>query len=169
MHIDQVRHTHKRITLSQKQIEQILDLYLPSHRYVRDAIIENLSLTCKLTSTVYPYTREQLFAYITAPTTTLLACQLAYVLLGGTILARHPLFKEISWNNFLDLRDNALLRFAKFDVRFKSEVVNKEPINVSIHIEKTMRFHSTVHYRMPFRIGAGITGLIHGVIFLRPS
>jgi hypothetical protein len=153
------------LELSSKTLEQILEIYLPEHRYICSANLCDTSLTCSIKPTSYPYTQEQVFNYITAPTATLFACQLAYVLIGGMVIISHPLTTAIkSLNIFRNVRDSALLRFAKIDLRFRSEVENKWPIHALINIDKAKRYHNSVHCSMDFCIGNGISGNIHGVL-----
>lgn len=155
----------QRVELPEEIITKMLDIYRPEHRYIRSAIICGSSLECSLGSTEYPYTREPLFDYITAPTATLFACQLAYVLVGGMVVMNHPLVNLIkSLDEFRDNRDCALLRFAKINLCFRSEVENKWPIACSMCVRKSKSYLGSIHCNMVFAIGGGISGTIHGVL-----
>ena len=152
--------------LDNSTVDQILNLYLPEHRYVTDAVLKDNTLTCLLKPTLYPYTSVQLFKYITAPSATFFVCQIAYVLVGSLVLSNHQVARSsnLTWDKFIRLRDQTLLKFANFQVRFRSEVKNKWPIQASINIKTVHKFSKHVHCKMHFSLGTGIYGNVHTVI-----
>jgi len=146
-------------------VRRILDIYLPEHLYVYDAAIKGTSLSCSLNPTRYPYTARPIFNYITAPTATLFACQLAYVLIGGMFMTQHPIASPIgTWERFFEMRDKAFLRVARISLRFDAEVANRRPIKASIGIDRAIHLRKRIHCTMSFEIGKGLSGQIHGVI-----
>ena len=153
--------------ITNQTVEKILSIYRPEHRYVGNSVLTGISMRCELRSTIYPYTTKQIFGYITAPTATIFACQLAYVLVGGMVLSNteHLIVRRVkTWENFLSLRDEALLRFGRFDIRFFEEVENKYPISGYIEIGWTRCIGGTILSLMEFRIGDGIGGKIHAAL-----
>jgi hypothetical protein len=153
------------LPISPTHIDEILNLYLPQHRYVCNAVLYGTELVCMLKPTIYPYTQGQIFRYVTAPMATLYACQLAYVLVGGMVIANHPATSCIrTYQSFLRLRDETLLRFARLETRFRVEVRNEWPIPAKISVESSKRFATHSHYTVEFQIGEGVTGGIHAVI-----
>lgn len=146
-------------------VNEILSIYRPEHRYVSDAVLNDTAMRCKLKPTVYPYTEKQIFDYITAPTVTIFGCQMAYVLIGSMVIAKHTLVASIKTReHFASLRDAALLRFGRFNIRFLAEVENKYPIPAHIKIGTIRCISGCIHCLMDFSIGDGICGNIHGVL-----
>jgi hypothetical protein len=155
------------IQLSEFEIEQVLEIYRPEHRYVTLATLHQLKLECILKPTLYPYTQHEVFGYITAPTATLYACQLAYVLMGGLSLKTPEMVEQLgvgTWSRFVVQRDTAALRFATFSTRFRSEVENSGSIPAYIKVAQTRKARSNLHCIMEFNIGVGISGRVHAVI-----
>ena len=152
-------------SIAQADISRILDIYRPEYRYVTDAGISGFRLSCKLRQVHYPYTVNEVFKYVTAPTATFLACQLAYVLVGGLILVGNEVASSIlSWQEFIQFRDAAILRFTRCDTLFRGEVANAQNIPASISICRHRRAPFGRYCSMSFSIGGGITGKIHGAI-----
>jgi len=118
-----------------------------------------------LKPTIYPYTQHQIFRYVTVPMVSLYACQLAYVLVGSMVIANHSVTSSVgTWQSFLRLRDETLLRFGRIETRFHTEVRNEWPIHARISVGNPKRFQARTHCIMRFQIAEGITGRIHGVI-----
>jgi hypothetical protein len=155
----------RRLVLSIDQIDDILSIYKPEHRYVADASLVERRLDCSLRASRYPYTQQEIFNYLTAPTVTILACQLMYVLVGALVIDKSPIAQSIaSWEEYVNLRDRALLRIGNIKFHFKSEVVNREPIAASVAVRAAHALASAVHCRFVFSIGDGINGDAHGLI-----
>jgi hypothetical protein len=148
--------------ISDGEIEKILEIYRPEHRYVYDAILAGSELKCALKPTVYPYTQSEIFEYITAPTATLYSCQLCYVLVGA--IARRGFADSFNWEEFLRQRNTAALRFTSLDFRFRAEVCNSGRIAASIRFGRIRNLAGIVHCVMEFEIANGIHGRIQGVL-----
>lgn len=156
-----------KIPLLDSDVERILEIYRPEHRYVTQATLDGLKLRCVLKRTVYPYTTHDIFPYITAPTATVYSCQLAYVLVGGLALKSPAIATSLgggNWSEFLVQRDRAWLRFTSFSTHFRSEVVNADELSAAVGIVRIRNFRSNLHCVMEFEIGHGISGAIRGVI-----
>jgi len=153
------------ISLSDSMVRTILDLYQPEYRFVSKAVLADLSLRCEVLPARYPYTQTQVFEYVTAPAATLIVCQLAYVLVGGLIATENPVVRPcISWDQFVQLRDAALLRFTRYEARFHAEVPNRVPIPCMIAMGKTKHLNSCLHCVMSFEIGNGIFGEVRSAV-----
>lgn len=151
--------------LSPEEIAAVLSIYKPEHRYITEADLGGLHLSCSLRLSVYPYTIEQPFDYVTAPSAVLLICQMMYLLVGGLVLEENPVADVIGgWDRFLSLRDDAFLRIGNLQTDFLAKVDNKVPISGEISIERHHRFRSVMHARFRYRIGSGIKGKVHGLI-----
>jgi hypothetical protein len=155
------------VMLAPHEVSQILEIYRPEHQYVSNAGFADGSLHCDLTLGHYPYTRRQIFHYVTAPTATICVCQVAYVFIGGIVLKCSKLQKElglVDWIDFTRNRDAASLRFARFDVQFRREVKAMHTIPASMWLTRVRKFKGWKHCVMEFTIGDGISGKIHGAM-----
>ncbi len=151
--------------LDREDLSAILAIYKPEHRYVAEATLHGRELTCSLRQGTYPYTTHQIFDYITAPTLTLLACQMTYVMVAGLVLLADPITEAIGgWDRFLQLRNDAHLRIGTMDVRFAEEVKAAKFLPATIKVQRSHTLRSVSHCRFEFSIGNGITGTIHGLI-----
>ncbi len=147
-------------------VDEVLHIYKPEYRLVRNSIIEGLSLEAELHAVPYPYTIDEVFDYVTAPTANLIACQLSYVLVGGLLFleTKHPSAPDLDWKTFLRLRDKALLKFSSFRFDFRSEVKNISGTICRAELLHIKRVMGHVHTDIRYQIGQGISGLIHGVM-----
>jgi hypothetical protein len=155
-----------KMVLPQFAIDEILKLYLPEYRFVETASFNGFSMDATLKTTLYPYTKTQLFDYITAPTANLIGCQLTYVLTGGLLFlgTKHPSAPDFDWDAFLRLRDKALLKFSSFKLDFRREVKNSDSLKCKAELLHIKRIMNHTHTDIRFEIEQGIQGSIHGVI-----
>jgi hypothetical protein len=151
--------------LSPHEIAAILSIYTPDYRYIAQAELKNVEIRCKFRKALYPYTTDQIFDYLTAPTLTVFVCQMVYVLIGGLSLARHPSVDLIGgWENFQKLRDKALLRIGSLTTRIREEIRNEAPIDASMEMDGYHMFKSVAHCRFRYDIGGCVSGRVHGVL-----
>src|SRR6476619_2312154 len=151
--------------LSPQEIAEILSIYTPDYRYIAEAELDNVKIRCRFRKARYPYTTDQIFDYLTAPTLTVFVCQMMYVLVGGLSLTRHPSIALIGgWENFLNLRDKALLRIGSITTRIREEIPNEWPIDASMEMNGYHVFQSAAHCRFAYDIGGCVRGQVHGVL-----
>lgn len=152
--------------LSEKDVTKILDIYHPEYQYITNARIHDLTLRCIIGPITYPYTQHEVFQYITAPTTALLVSQLAYVLIGGLVIHKHPSLSQFfrDLKEFRLARDKAALKFGKLDMKFQSQIPISSSVKGVISLSELRMFNKRLHGIMSFQIGDSITGSIHAMI-----
>jgi len=140
------------------QIEEILSIYKDEHQYIVDAAFAENVLTCKLKSTIYPYTKEVVFDYITSVTATLYVCQLAYLLFAE--LVKHGQVPEVcsSYKEYILLRNTARLKFLRFNFKFFDKVENLDGIEAKISFIGQTTKKGKHFLKTSFSIGSGIKG-----------
>lgn len=158
--------SHKKTALPEPIVDEVLQIYKPQYRLIRKAVVCNMSVEGELRAAPYPYTLDEVFDYITAPTANVIACQLSYVLVGGLMFfeTKHLSAPDLDWKAFLHLRDNALLKFSSFKFDFRHEVKNISGTACEAELLHIKRVMGHTHADIRFQIGQGISGLIHGVI-----
>jgi hypothetical protein len=140
------------VALPQATVANILSLYRTEHQYVHDAVLNGTELAAMVTRPIYPYTRTDLFHYLTAPSATLVVAQLAYVLLGGLAFSNATPYR-MSFEKFCRLRDNAQLKFVDFSLRFKKEIT-VFPLHCEVRILAHRKRADTLVARLGYALGA---------------
>lgn len=104
----------------------------------------------------YPYTRTEMFGYVTAPMATLYVCQVSYVFLAALTTLPGPLSGMFSESDFYRDRDEARLRFGSLSFRFREEVLNVNGTIADAVVQTLHHIQGATHASVQFRIGRGI-------------
>jgi hypothetical protein len=145
--------------ISQRQINELLSIYKDEHQYISDVVLDDNKITCNIIETKYPYTKTDTFDYITSVSATLFACQLAYVLYG--LLIERKQIEEVShidYASFLQSRDDAKLKFIRYNFKFISPVKNNGQTKSQMTYLGIIKKRNKVFFKTTFKIGNGITG-----------
>lgn len=140
-------------------VNEVLSIYKDNHKYLTDVEYDNNKIYCKLKSTEYPYTVETTFDYITSVTATLYACQLTYVLFALMIKnAKLENLTDLTFEEYIKSRDDAKLKFLRYNFKFTQPVKNDNNITASMKFEGVIEKRKKKFYRTTFKIGNGIIG-----------
>ena len=140
-------------------VNEVLSIYKDNHKYLTDVEYEEDEIFCKLKPTEYPYTVETTFDYITSVTATLFACQLTYVLFALMIKnSKLEKMTDLTFDKYIKSRDEAKLKFLRYNFKFTQPVKNEEGITASMKFEGVIEKRNKKFYRTTFKIGNGIIG-----------
>jgi len=141
------------------KINEILSIYKPEHIYLKSAEVEDKRITGIFRKSIYPYTKEDLFQYITGATAVLYLAQLSYVF--SAVLIEHRVFeatKDISYEDFLALRDKARTYFTMLNSVFKKPVANSDNTNVVMEVTGVKNIGKAIIADMDFNLQNCIVG-----------
>lgn len=133
------------IIIESTKINEILSIYKPEYIYLKSAEVYGKKIIGFFRQSVYPYTNEDLFKYITGTTAVLYLAQLAYVL--SAVMIEQNIFRvttDISYKEFLSLRNRAQMYFTQLNMEFKKMLLNSEDIQVVMEITRAKRIRKTV-------------------------
>ena len=148
-----------KYAIDSAKINEILSIYKPEHIYLKSAEAQDKHITGIFRKSIYPYTKEDLFQYITGATAVLYLAQLSYVF--SAVLIEYRLFeatKDISYEDFLVLRDKTQTYFTMLNLKFKKPIANSDNLNVVMEVTGVKNIRNAIIADMNFNFQNCIVG-----------
>lgn len=141
------------------KINEILSIYKPEHIYLKSAEVQEKLITGIFRKSIYPYTNEDLFKYITGATAVLYLAQLSYVF--SAMLIEHRIFKatkNISYKDFLVLRDKTQTYFTMLNLKFKKPIINSDNLKLVMEVTSVKNIGNIIIADMNFNFQNSLVG-----------
>lgn len=156
-----------KYTLDSAKISEILSIYKPEHIYLKSAEVLDMRITGIFRKSIYPYTKEDLFQYITGTTAVLYLAQLSYVF--SAVLIEHRVFeatKDISYEDFLVLRDKTQTYFTTLNLKFNKPIANSDNLSVVMEVTGVKNIRNAIIADINFNFQNCIVGHLQLVMVL---
>ena len=148
-------------------IDKVLDIYHPQFRFVKDIHHNEKEFTADIVVDKYPYTRHEIFSYVTGPSLTLIVGQVAYVFTASMIANNErDELRDISLEKYLYLRDKEKLVFGHLEFKFKKKIPANSKFEMTMKLEASKRMKNFIYGRFSFEVLGYLNGSTNFVMGL---
>lgn len=148
-------------------IDKVLDIYHPEFRFVKDIHHNKNEFIANIIVDKYPYTRHEMFSYVTGPSLTLIVGQVAYVYTASMISKNEKNeLNDISLEKYLYLRDQEKLVFGHLEFKFKKKIPTNSMFKMTMKLEASKRMKSFIYGRFSFEVPGYLNGSTNFVMGL---